>query len=166
MIEEDLSSVTDTDKNQAIKSFLNMASVKSAKGKKNEKNSRKNTFSINKTCKVIPLSPLSEKELNDIQKRLDRFGSPIKKGGQQRLLFRDKIKDNENKSQSLCDVVNIPMIRKSIDKISIKKSSSHSSKTDSINKNKIANQNVIANNTNPSTKNSKNENCSCLCIIF
>ncbi len=59
MIEEDLSSVTDTDKNQAIKSFLNMASVKSAKGKKKDKNSRKNTFNISKTNNVIPLSPLS-----------------------------------------------------------------------------------------------------------
>ena len=152
------------DKQTAIKSFLNKATIKSSKVKKIIK-SRQNTISNNKS-----ISPDKRCEGSHTKKatRKDRLGSPIKKGGKQKMIFRDRIKDENNMSQELCDVVNISLNEKmkSLDKISVKKSNNDEIKEIKVNNTVKDNTYLTKNKRDSTSKKNNDENCSCLCSIF
>lgn len=152
------------DKQTAIKSFLNKATIKSSKVKKKIK-TRQNTISNNKS-----ISPDNRSEGSHTKKvtRKDRLGSPIKKGGKQKMIFRDRIKDEDNMSQELWDVVNISLNEKmkSIDKISLKKGNNDEIKELKVNNTVRDNTSHTKNKSDSSSKKNNDENCSCLCSVF
>ena len=153
-------------KQTAIKSFLNKATIKSNKVK-NKIKSRQNTISNNN--KSISPDKKSEGSRSKKATRKDRFGSPIKKGGKQKMMFRDKIKDEENMSQELCDVVNISLNgkMKSLDKISVKKNSNND-EVKEVNASISVRDNTSLTKSKSDSNSNKNkdENCSCLCVVF
>jgi hypothetical protein len=80
--------------------------------------------------------------------------SPIKKP--KRLIFKDMIKEENNKHMSLCEVVEISYNEDRKDFLKLKSLSSKSSKS-----------NQKQNKTSAIKDfNENNENCSCLCLIF
>lgn len=105
--------------------------------------------------------------------RKDQYGSPIKKGGKQRVTFKDKLpmrasttKENKTSTKNeLCEVVDIPIIH--VREGSFSKSSSIKKRIS------ISKLRESPNKLNPSIQdkgdeNNQNEqeNCSCVCAIF
>ena len=79
--------------------------------------------------------------------------SPLKKT--KRLIFKDMIRNDNNKNMSLCEIVDISYNDERKNVLSLKSPSSKSSKSNKKN-NKLSRDD----------SNSNNENCSCVCMIF
>lgn len=166
------------DQEGAIKSFLKKATIKEQqiKRSKTSKSKKKIPNDHHKKKSMTPKDKRSESSRSRVKKatRHDKYGSPIKKGGRQRIVFRDNIKDENNKQESLCDVVDISLMNKqalSKKNSLVKKNSlgSNNDKPEEKPSNKSSGFNISSlksNDKSNTSKNSKDENCSCACIIF
>ena len=96
-------------------------------------------------------------------KRRDRYGNVISKGGKQRICFKDKIEGEKNR---LCEIVNISK------DININCGTDNKQYYKNFNKQQQDSNHIIYKILNKTSSkeislgHSKNDNCSCACIIF
>lgn len=100
-------------KNTIIKNSNSIESINDKFKRKNSKNKLKKTNSTSKIKNKSKSVKHVKKNNVRVTNRFDKYGSPIKKGGKHKLVFRDVLKDKNNLNKKLCDYVNITLFDKS-----------------------------------------------------